>query len=141
VDSAHTVNAECLTHLNVRQKKMKATQALWLATSEVSDFFSLMGGANRPSWMVDSHIFLYVAAEASRLIGRDDRKEYPEVSLVAEALGSRKARIHEILGILPSIEDARFTIAEYASHYDSKLRPHQRCASWTELSSELKISK
>ncbi len=120
---------------------MKATQALWSATGEVSDFFSLMGGANRPAWMLDSHIFLYVAAEALRLLGEEDLKEYPEVELISEALGPQRVRIHAILSVLSSIEDARFTISEYTSHYDSKLRPHQRCTSWTKLVSELKTQK
>lgn len=118
---------------------MKFTQALWLATTEVTEYFSLMGGANRPTWMVDSHIFLYVAVEASRLICRDILKESPEADLVAKALGAKRARINEILNTLPSIEDARCTIAEYVSFYDSKLRSPQRCESWTKFVSEIKI--
>lgn len=120
---------------------MKSAHALWLATSEVEEHFSLMGGANRQTWMVDSHILLYVAVEASRVIGRDVFVEYPDAVLVAEALGARRTRICEVLNSLSSTEDAQRTIAEYASLYDSKLVSPQRCESWSRLVSEQRNQK
>ena len=120
---------------------MKSVNILWSATSEVAEHFSKMGGSNRPSRMLDSDVFLYVATEAMRLISKNPQHKFPDIGWISEALSERRNKIIGILSNLVESEEAKITVDEYIIHYDSKLKRADKSDAWIILVEQTKSGK
>lgn len=109
---------------------------VFLATAELGDWFSLLGGANRYRGMRESDIFLYIACKIlddHRMTNLVGEFIYPEF-ITCGKNAIHKANKHLAALSLKNESELKAFIAEYTSFYDEKLKKtDDYSAQWTDF--------